>query len=229
MSSPLTAFFECEAPTALAFLCEGGQSFFTTINESLSGAESRVRNWSGSLGRWTVDLKNKPVAYFSAVQNFLMCAGGQACAFRFLWPLDFQVEDQVIGYGDGTTTVFQLVKTYASGNRVFSRLIAKPITSDVQRFDGSYCDSDPEFYFGGTLLEDGTDYTLDQTTGLVTFTTAPAATSPPTPITWTGEFHVPVRFTQDALKAQIEPSFVQGGEAIVSWSQIELKETRDIS
>jgi hypothetical protein len=36
-----------------------------------------------------------------------------------------------------------------------------------------------------------------------------------------------VRFTSDELKATIEPSFVSGGEAIESWSQIEIKETRD--
>ena len=109
MSNPLTDFFECEAPTSLAFLCTGGPTFSTTVNEGFGGQESRVRNWSTSLNKWTIDFSNKPIAYFQEVQNFFYAVGGAACGFRFKWPADFQATDQVLGYGDGTTTTFQLV------------------------------------------------------------------------------------------------------------------------
>ena len=70
----------------------------------------------------------------------------------------------------------------------------------------------------------GTDYAVDQTTGIVTFTTAPALASPPLPILADFSFHYPVRFGSDALKAQLE----EGGN-VISWSQIMLRETKIIS
>jgi uncharacterized protein (TIGR02217 family) len=221
MANPLTDFFECEFPTSLAFLCQGGPTFSSTINTSFAGDEYRVRNWTGALSKWVVDLTNKPVALYSQVEAFFYCVGGQACAFRFLNHLDFQATNQVIGLGDGITAVFQLQTSYTSGMRTFTRNVVKPITSAVMKFDGSYCADTVSIYVNGAST---TAFSLDPTTGLVSFETAPAATSV---ISWSGQFHFPVRFTSDELKATIEPSFVSGGEAIVSWSQIEIKETRD--
>lgn len=48
-----------------------------------------------------------------------------------------------------------------------------------------------------TILATNGSYNLDHKTGLVTFITAP----PSGTITWTGEFYVPCRFSEDALPA----------------------------
>jgi uncharacterized protein (TIGR02217 family) len=226
MSNPLTDFFEVEAPTSLAFLCTGGPAFSTTINDAFSGGESRVRNWSTSLSKWTIDFSNKKIEYFQEVQSFFYNVGGAACGFRFKWPADFQATNQVIGYGDGETVTFQLVNTYTSAFRTYTRNITKPITGDVQKFDGSYCADTVVIKVGNTLMTDDSDYTVDETTGLVTFATAPSAGSPPIPITASCQYHFPVRFLKDEMAAQIEESYVSGGEAIISWPQIELVELR---
>lgn len=227
MPNPLIDFFECELPTDISFLAQGGPTFSTTVNEAYSGTESRVRNWKGSLGKWTVDFANRQVPYFELARNFFMCVGGQACGFRFLDHTDFQATDELLGYGDGETTTYQLVKTYSSGNRTYTRTITKPITSAVLKFDGSHCEDTVNIYVGGYLQTSGTAYNLDETTGLVTFLAGhiPAG-SPPDAVTADFSFHYPVRFTTDALAAQIEESYVKGGEAIISWPQVELKELR---
>jgi len=90
--------------------------------------------------------------------------------------------DQTIGTGDGTTGAFQLVKAYSSGAQTWTRSITKPVAGTV------------------TLALDGvmqnTGWSVDTTTGLVTFTTAPASGAT---ITAGFEFDVPVRFDTDQL------------------------------
>lgn len=220
MSNSLTDFFECTFPTALAFLAQGGPTFSTTVNEAFGGKESRVRNWSGALCKYTIDLQNKPIAYFDAVREFFYVVGGSACGFRFLDVTDHSFANEVIGTGNSSNASFQLIKTYASGNRTYVRTLTKPITSDVQTFTGSYCDDTVTVKLNNVLQTPDTDYTLDYTSGLVTFTSAPSGT-----ITASGQFHVPCRFTNDQLVAQLEVA-TQTVDAIVSWPSVEIKEVR---
>jgi uncharacterized protein (TIGR02217 family) len=215
------AFFECEFPTSISFLAKGGPVFSTTVNEGFSGSEQRNQNWSLSRGEWTIDLAYKPQAYFELVQSFFLCVSGQCDAFRFQDVKDYQAVGQVIGYGDGTTTVFQLINTYFSGGRSYIRTIQKPVTANVMKFDGTYCAETVVIYVGNILMTLGTDYTVDQTTGLVTFTVAPASGSPPLPIIADFNFDYPVRFANDALVAQLED-----GGSLISWTQIKLREDK---
>jgi uncharacterized protein (TIGR02217 family) len=90
--------------------------------------------------------------------------------------------DQVIGAGDNSSTVFQLVKAYSSGAQTWTRSITKPVTGTV------------------TVALDGnaqtSGWSVDTTTGQITFTTAPAGGV----IVSAGfEFDVPVRFDTDQL------------------------------
>jgi uncharacterized protein (TIGR02217 family) len=90
--------------------------------------------------------------------------------------------DQPIGTGDGATTAFQLVKTYTSGPSSWTRTIKKPV-------DGTALVS-----VGGTALTGG--FSVDSTTGIVSFATAPASGAA---IAAGFEFDVPVRFDTDSL------------------------------
>jgi uncharacterized protein (TIGR02217 family) len=212
--------FETEFPTAVSFLAQGGPAFSTTVNEGFSGIESRNQNWSMPRGSWSIDLSYKPQSYYDDVQAFFLVVGGQWDSFRFKDHKDFTATGQVIGYGDGTTKDFQLTKTYFSGDRSYVRIIRKPITANVLRFDGTNCTESVVIHVGSTLKTLTTDYTVDETTGLVSFLAAPAATSPPTPILADFQFHYAVRFADDALKAQLE----EGGS--ISWTQITVRECK---
>ncbi len=220
------AFFECEFPKDVAFLALGGPTFSTTVNEGFSGGEQRNRNWSQTRGHWTIDLHDKPQAYFDAAYAFFLNVAGQADAFRFLDHKDYQAFGQVLGYTDGTTTTFQLIKNYTSGGRTYVRNILKPIMASVTDFQGNPLANTVVIRINGSVKTLGTDYTVDETSGIVTFTTAPAAGSPPYAVTADFEFHYPVRFVSDELAAQVEESDVQGGNALVSWPQFELREVK---
>ena len=92
-----------------------------------------------------------------------------------------------IGTGDGITTAFQLVKRYASGSQTWVRAITKPVAGTVRiALDGAE-------QLGG--------WSVDTTTGVVTFATAPAEG---VAITAGFEFDVPVRFDADALDVTLD-------------------------
>ena len=103
----------------------------------------------------------------------------------------------------GATRPFQLVKRYASGGEVVTRTIAKPVAGTVK------------LYRDGVQATSG--WSVDAATGLVTFTTAPAAG---VIVTADFEFDVPARFDTDQMELTIE-TYELG-----SWGQIPVVEIR---
>jgi uncharacterized protein (TIGR02217 family) len=90
--------------------------------------------------------------------------------------------------GDGTTLTYQLTKTYTAGSKTRTRTIKKPQNGTVLIAENS------------VTLTESVDYTIDYSTGLVTFTVAPGSGSPNTPtMTWGGAFYVPVAFVNEDL------------------------------
>ena len=96
--------------------------------------------------------------------------------------------DQVIAVADGDTAQFQLAKTYRSGNFDYTRPIAKPVAGTVRV--GIEQDE----------MQEGVDYEVDTTLGLVTFQHPPAAGAS---VTAGFEFDVPVRFDADRIQTSV--------------------------
>ena len=116
---------------------------------------------------------------------------------------DHQALAQGLGVGDGTTKTFQLVKHYPSGGVVETRVITKPVAGTLKVYrDG---------------VEATTGLTIDTTSGLVTFATAPAAD---VRVTADFQFDVPVRFDSDQMDVTIE-TYQLG-----TWGQIPVVEIR---
>ena len=90
--------------------------------------------------------------------------------------------DQALGIGDDDTETFQLVKRYESGAQAWVRRIVKPVAGTVR------------VALAG--VEQLSGWSVNMTTGIVTFATAPAAG---VLITAGFEFDVPVRFDTDRL------------------------------
>jgi len=217
------SFFETEFPRAIGYLAIGGPVFSTTTNEGFSGGEQRNRNWSQTRGIWTIDLQMKTQSFFDAVHAFFLAVGGQADAFRFFDHKDHTATGQTLGTADGTNKIFQLLKNYVSGGRTYTRTITKPITAAVIDFQGNALPNSVVVYDNGSAKTLTTDYTIDYTTGIITFVTAPTAGHA---ITADCQFHFPVRFMVDELKAQVEPSDVLGGNILISFPQFELREVK---
>jgi len=77
-----------------------------------------------------------------------------------------------------------------------------------------------KIYVDGTEKTEGTHYTIDYTTGVVTFTGGNIPTTN-AKVQWAGQFYVPVRFDTDVQKALIE-SFGKG-----SWNNVMVVELRE--
>jgi uncharacterized protein (TIGR02217 family) len=116
---------------------------------------------------------------------------------------DFKATGQLLGAGDDATTEFQLVKRYPSGSAVEVRTIAKPVAGTVR------------IYFNG--VEQLSGWSIDVTTGIVTFRAPPASD---VEITATFEFDVPVRFDTDHMSVTIETYKLH------RWQQIPIVELR---
>jgi uncharacterized protein (TIGR02217 family) len=197
------AFIETRFPTDIAYGSVGGPQYSTDIVITQSGYEQRNANWSQARAQYNVAHGVKTQAQLDTLIAFFRARKGRADGFRFKDWTDYQITGQAIATGNGTATAFQLVKTYSDGGVMQARTIAKPVAGTVN------------IYLNGVLQSSG--YALDTTTGLVTFSVAPASG---VAITADFQFDVPVRFDTDRLAATIDS---YGSR---SWHDIPLVEIR---
>lgn len=142
------------------------------------GWETRNARQSQSLLRF--DISFPPGRDGSEVREAVVAmykaARGQLRAFRFRDFLDYTLEDELIGLGDGSTTVFQVKKSWTVGGVTESRRITRPVSPLVVKSNG-------------ILLSSG--YSIDYATGLLTITAAPTVGAE---VRVSGAFDIPVRF-----------------------------------
>jgi uncharacterized protein (TIGR02217 family) len=199
----MSGFHEVQFPPDISYGASGGPGYSTTVVTTVSGHERRNANWAAARGRWNVAHGLKKREQVAALIAFFRARRGRAYGFRFKDWTDHQALAQLIGVGDGAGKTFQLVKRYASGGEIETRLIAKPIPGTVK------------IYRDGVEAVSG--WTVNTATGLVTFTTAPASG---VQVTADFEFDVPVRFDSDQMEITIE-TYQLG-----SWGQIPVLEIR---
>jgi uncharacterized protein (TIGR02217 family) len=195
----MTSFHDVQFPLRLALGTSGGPYRRTDIVSLSNGRESRNRRWQDARRRYDVGSGIRSVGDLYEVLEFFEARAGQLYGFRFRDPVDFQStgpeqaiaeSDQRIGTGDGETRVFQLRKTYQDAGGSTARTIAKPVAASVI------------VQVGGVPVPD-TDFSVDDTTGLVTF--APSATPANEAIIRAGfRFDVPVRFDIDRIEIDLE-------------------------
>ena len=182
------AFVETRFPTDISYGSAGGPQYSTDVVITHGGYEQRNANWAEARAVYNVAYGVKTQAQLNALIDFFRARKGRADGFRFKDWTDYQATGQAIGTGDGSTKVFQLVKTYPSGSVTETRSITKPVTGTVT------------IYLGG-VSQSPSSYSLDTTTGRVTFTAAPGSG---VAITADFEFDVPVRFDTDRLSATLD-------------------------
>jgi len=204
------AFHEIRFPDDIAFGARGGPEFNTSVIITGGGFEQRNINWARARRRYDVAHGVKTPAQFDVLLAFYLARQGRAHGFRFKDHADFAMPQQSIGSGDGATTQFQLFKRYASGGIDYDRAIAKPVAGTVQ----VWLDAAPQ--------SEGVDFSVDYTSGLITFTIAgsPSEPAPGRDVRASCEFDVPVRFDTDLMSAE-NASF-----ETMRWSGIELVELR---
>jgi len=206
-------FVEAQFPHDIAFNSKGGSGFSTAIFTTASGYEQRSINWTLSRATYDIAYGVRDMSDLTVVVNFFMACMGKAFAFRFKDWADFNFYNQQIAVGDGATLAFQVVKTYALATQVetqltFTRPIVKPVLNTI-----------------GAVLVNGTPvsssyWSLDCTTGILTFSAGHAPAMNATILITYLEFDVPCRFDVDILTVAQE-DFNQE-----EWQGIKLVEVR---
>jgi len=185
------AFHEIRFPDNISRGARGGPERRTQIVELASGDEERNASWANSRRRYDAAYGVRRTDDLAAVVAFFEARNGRLYGFRWRDWGDYKsclpsgtpaASDQNIGTGDGTTTAFQLVKYYVSGAQTWTRTITKPVSGTIM------------VAIGG--VAQATGWSVDTTTGIVTFTTAAANGAT---ITVGFEFDGPVRFDTDQL------------------------------
>lgn len=190
------AFHEVRFPDNVSRGARGGPERRTQIVELASGAEERNASWANSRRRYDVAYGIRRADDLAAVVAFFEARNGRLHGFRFKDWADFKsclpsqtpgATNQPIGTGNGSATLFQLTKRYTSGAQSWTRAITKPVAGSVT------------IALNGATQASG--WSISTATGLLTFTTAPAAG---VAITAGFEFDVPVRFDTDTLDVTLD-------------------------
>jgi uncharacterized protein (TIGR02217 family) len=189
------AFHAIRFPLDVALGAHGGPERATDIVTLSSGREERNSRWARSRHRYNAEYGIKSRADMQAVLAFFEERRGRFHSFLWRDALDHSSNggdgtptplDQAIGTGDGSTTAFQLTKTYGASFDPYLRPITKPVDGTVRVAVGA-----------SELM---TGWSVDATTGIVTFDVAPADDAA---ITAGFLFDVPVRFDIDRLDIEL--------------------------
>lgn len=202
------AFHEVRLPTRLAFGSTGGVERRTEVVTLASGYERRSSPWAMGRRRYLIGANLRSLPDMAALTAFFEARRGRLYGFRFRDFADYAScgpggtpgpLDQTLGEGDGTRTVFRLVKRYGDdGGEPVERPITKPVEGSVR------------LAVGGVELAGGA-FAVDVTTGEVTLDAAPGAG---VAVTAGFLFDTPVRFDTDRLEVTLE-SFDAGRIAAV--------------
>jgi uncharacterized protein (TIGR02217 family) len=144
-------------------------TFQTRIQRAVSGRELRALDYPFPLWQFTLVfdlLRDNPATGYDELRTlmgfFMLCQGAYG-TFLFEDPSDHQVTGQQIGIGNASTTVFQLQRAMGAtllGGGFLEPIVAPNVVSAV--------------YLDGITQSPGT-YSVDASTGLLTFDTAPGS------------------------------------------------------
>jgi len=139
-------------------------TFSTIEQEAVSGIKKHIANWV--YPRWQIEI---PVEFLlddvahdelKTLVGFFLARQGRFDSFLFDDPDDDYIEGQWLGVGDGTTTIFQLVRAYGGFIEPCLNIKSAPV---------------PVVYLNGAAQAPSTYAITYTNSGLLTFTAAPAA------------------------------------------------------
>jgi uncharacterized protein (TIGR02217 family) len=156
----------------------------TTIQTAINGKETRIARMTYPRWKWelTYNVLRSSAAFgeLQQLSGFFNARQGMFDTFLYQDADDNAVTGQALGTGDGTTTAFQLVRTWGGFNEP---MFAVNAISHV--------------YINGTIQSPG-NYSVSNwgtsTPGILTFNTAPSASAA---ITVDFSYYFPVRMSAD--------------------------------
>lgn len=154
----------------------------TRIQESISGKEVRIADWSYPRHQWelTYDFLRSDPSHgeLQSLLGFFDLRQGPFDSFLYQDADDNAIAGQQIGTGDGSTRIFQLARNFGG---FIEPIIAPNVVSTV--------------YLAG-VAQNPSGYGVGSTTGQITFVTAPGAG---VAITADFSYYFRCRFVGDAM------------------------------
>jgi len=177
-----------------------GRQADASITSTRGWTESRNTRSPWPRKKYKIPFKVLTAAQRSYLSNFFEARNGSVRAF-LLWDLDScYVSGQTIGTGDGATISFQMVLTRGDSAHSYNKPILHPVPAgttvpyEIRSVVNGATTATLNVYVQGVLKTLTTDYTINYTTGVITFTSAVPNGHI---ITATFMWYTPVRFTTD--------------------------------
>lgn len=179
-----------------------------------SGAQFINVDWARTLREYdfgSVPLRRSDWAYLEQLHEI---TDGGAFGFLMLDPKDQAADtSEGIVYGLSAGT-YQLYKryTHAASGRYRDRKITRPILVGFA------------LYVNGALVDPGSGYALNQTTGALS---AVPGSPAPGAITWSGRFYVPVHFQSDEIDWELVVPGADPDARFFAGTSVVLEEVRE--
>ena len=192
----LEEFHNVLFPPDISLGAQGGPERKTQVVIRGNGRETRNQQWADARRRYNAAKGIRSVNDLYKVIEFFEERRGRMFAFRWKDWTDFKscppgdevtILDQKLGFGDGITKEFQLVKTYGNNFAPYIRIISLPKVGSTLKI--------------GINGEEAGSFVLGSTTGKIKFNTAPPAGAY---VSAGFEFDVPARFDSDELQLTLD-------------------------
>lgn len=193
------AFHEVQFPTDISINSQSGPERRTEIVTLGSGYEERNQRWADARRKYNAGYGAKSIDDLHTIIEFFEERRGMLHGFRWKDGTDYKsvapqstvsMTDVTLGTGDGAETEFQIIKIYGVTYAPYTRNITKPVSGTVLVSVNDVLQTE-----GG-----GNDYTINYTTGVITFNSAPTSGHD---VKAGFEFDVPVRFDTDRLRIDV--------------------------
>ena len=196
MSESSSAYINAYIEQCATFGWQGGPNFMTRIVTMRNGRERRNADRSKAIHSYTVPFLNiNQEGYSSIKQMHYVCMGMLRC-FKFRDELDYTLDNEVFGTGNGVQTVFQLIKQSTLDGVTYQREITVP--EPGMTFTSNNVPATP---------------TVDYDRGFITYSVAPGNG---VVLRATGTFAMWVRFNQDDLPFSIDnPDAINGSITVI--------------
>lgn len=215
------SFRDIRLPTRICEEFQGGPGFATAFARARSGYTTANIDRPDPIWEYEADAVATNTDKRMQLMGFFLVNYGMAYSFRFrdlqhywtgcqsyagigdiipLAPTDIPE----FATGDGTTTQFQLAVPFSFGPYTLAHKITKPAkygAADTMLDNPGY--TGPRVWDETDLLTEGVDYTIDYSTGIVTFSAAPADTHK---LRWAGLFDIHCRWKEDSINSILESS-----------------------
>jgi uncharacterized protein (TIGR02217 family) len=217
-----TSFDDSLLDSSLMTLASGSPEFANTlIRNPATGIYKANINRYDPAEVWTLEFALLTDTQREYLWRFWRGGFGSAYGFRVRVPSDWKVVAEVIGTGNGSQTVFPLVRTYtrpgSSGHSNVRRIIKPAVVTNLTGGSATLLEPDgvtgrivPHTGPPGTgqafqVFKDGVNqvsgWTIHNGTGNITFSTAPANG---VVISWSGEFDTPMRFMSNSFQGRVD-------------------------